>query len=379
MADVRVDDPADFPPQEDTVERLWTPQRMTYVLRNSEDRPTKPKSEECPFCAGPKKSDEDGLIAWRGTHVFAIMNLYPYNVGHLMICPYRHVGFITELDDAELFSQQVGRIDDIDRLRAVVTALSTARELHNLIRLGGFDELAGLLDFDRLRTLHIEARNALAALNLKQQLDDAHDTSGLLNQALEDVVFRFEKIGEGELKLADELKEVLRRTRESLASTQDPQDPKWIALRQELERLFRARKLSEVGQQEMQDNIVALRDIERRTRELDHANANLAARYGGDAKLMRVHKRLVESHGLGNHQTRLHDALSGIKHDIDEAVLGSNALLGNVAFFERSVMPIVMRNFQRSPPAPDADTRAMIRHLLVREYLGESQGRLPLG
>ena len=103
MTDVRVDNPADFPPQEDTVERLWTPQRMTYVLRNSEDRSTKPKTKECPFCAGPKKSDEDGLIAWRGTHVFAIMNLYPYNVGHLMICPYRHVGFITELDDAELF------------------------------------------------------------------------------------------------------------------------------------------------------------------------------------------------------------------------------------------------------------------------------------
>lgn len=291
----------------------------------------------------------------------------------------REALFEYALDDAELFSQQVDRIEDIDRLRAVVTALSTARELHNLIRLGGFDELAGLLDFDRLRTLHIEARNALAALNLKQQLDDAHDTSGLLNQALEDVVFRFEKIGEGELKLADELKEVLRRTRESLASTQDPQDPKWIALRQELERLFRARKLSEVGQQEMQDNIVALRDIERRTRELDHANANLAARYGGDAKLMRVHKRLVESHGLGNHQTRLHDALSGIKREIDDAVLGSNALLGNVAFFERSVTPIVLRNFQRSPPAPDADTRARIRQLLVREYLGEAQGRLPLG
>ena len=58
MTDVRVDNPADFPPQEDTVERLWTPQRMTYVLRNSEDRPTKPKTKECPFCAGPKKSDK---------------------------------------------------------------------------------------------------------------------------------------------------------------------------------------------------------------------------------------------------------------------------------------------------------------------------------
>lgn len=99
----RVDDPAQFPPQEDTVERLWTPQRMTYVLRNDEGKVTKPKTKECPFCAGPNKSDEDSLIAWRGTHVFAIMNLYPYNVGHLMICPYRHVSLITDLDDAELF------------------------------------------------------------------------------------------------------------------------------------------------------------------------------------------------------------------------------------------------------------------------------------
>ncbi len=99
---VRMDDPANFPPPEDTVERLWTPQRMTYVLRNDDNAITKPKSKECPFCAGPRSSDEDGLIAWRGTHVFAIMNLYPYNVGHLMICPYRHVSLLTDLNDVEL-------------------------------------------------------------------------------------------------------------------------------------------------------------------------------------------------------------------------------------------------------------------------------------
>lgn len=289
----------------------------------------------------------------------------------------REALFHYSLDDAELFSQQVGNITDIDQLRAVVRALATARELHSLIRLGGFAELAGLLDFDRLRTLHNEARNALAALNLKRQLDDAHDTSGLLNQALEDVVFRFEKVGEAELKLADELKEVLRRTRESLASTQDPQDPAWIALRQELERLFKAKKLSEVGQQEMQDNIVTLRDIERRTRDLNNANANLAARYGGDAKLMRVHKRLLESRRLGDSHIRLHAALSGIKHDVDEAVLGNRELLGNPAFFGRTVMPIVMHRFRDTPPEPDAATRQVIQQLLVNEYLNESQGHLP--
>ena len=62
-----------------------------------------PRRRNARSAPDPKNPTKTGLIAWRGTHVFAIMNLYPYNVGHLMICPYRHVGFITELDDAELF------------------------------------------------------------------------------------------------------------------------------------------------------------------------------------------------------------------------------------------------------------------------------------
>lgn len=289
----------------------------------------------------------------------------------------REALFDYALDDAELFSLQVGAIKDRDKLLAIVKALGLARELYNLIRLGGHAELAELLDFHKLRVLHIEAQNALSALNLKQQLDDAHDTSALLNQALEDVIFKFEKIGEAELKLADELKDVLRRTREALASTQDAQDPAWIALKQELERLFKAKKLSEVSQQEMQANITSLRSIEQRTRDLNNANANLAARYGGDAKLMRVHKRLFESRRLGESQTRLHAALSGIKHDVDDAVLGNRELLGNAAFFERSVMPLVTRHFRDSPPEPDADTRRLIQQLLVSEYLNESQGQLP--
>lgn len=281
------------------------------------------------------------------------------------------------LDDAELFSQQVAKIEDRDKLRAIVKALAVAREIHNLIRLSGQDELRHLLDFAKLRHLHIEAQHALDALNLKHQIEIASDTSGLLNQALEDIVFRFEKVGEAELKLADELKDILRRTREGLAGTLDPQDPKWLALKEELERLFKAKKLSEVSQDEMQANIATLKNLESRVRALNNENTNLVARYGGDAKLMRVHKRLFESRRLGNSQTRLHAALSGIKHDVDETILGNRELLGNPAFFERSVMPIVMRRFRDSPPEPDADTRRMIQQLLVNEYLSESQGRLP--
>jgi type I restriction enzyme R subunit len=280
------------------------------------------------------------------------------------------------LDDAELFSQQVAQIEDRDKLRAIVKALATARELYNLIRLSNQSELKALLDFDKLRLLHGEAQRALAQLNLKAELENAQDTSGLLNQALEDVIFSFEKLGEVELKIADELKNTLRRTRESLGGNQDPVDPKWIALRQELERLFKKKKLSEVSQEEMKANLSTLTAIEQKARALNQENANLQAKYGGDAKYMRLHKRLVESQRTGNNPVKLHTALSAIKQDVDKTVLGNSQILNNLAFFEKQTMPIIIRRFKGAPPVPDTDTFKFINTLLVKEYLDQSQGRL---
>jgi type I restriction enzyme R subunit len=293
------------------------------------------------------------------------------------IAAIRSALFEFSLDDAELFSQQVGKIEDRQKLLAIVKALASARELYNLIRLGDQPELKKLLDFDKLRQLHGEAQAALAALNLKRQIENAQDTSGLLNQALEDVIFRFQKIGEAELKLADELKDILRRTRETLAGTQDPLDPQWIALRQELERLFKKKKLSEVSQDDMRANIATLREIDARARALDQANANLAARYGGDAKFMRLHKRLRESGRLVDDNVRLHGALSAVKQETDRAVLGNSDLLNNPAFFEKQTMPIVIDRFRDPPPALDAETFKLINGLLVKEYLEQAQGHLP--
>src|SRR6476660_7031478 len=85
----------------DEFERLWTPHRMTYI--KGENRPADGDHEQdsCPFCQAPGRSDADGLIIARGERVFAVLNLYPYNPGHLMICPYRHVADYTDLDAAE--------------------------------------------------------------------------------------------------------------------------------------------------------------------------------------------------------------------------------------------------------------------------------------
>jgi ATP adenylyltransferase len=69
---------------------------MAYI--KGEGKPTGPGEDEgCPFCRAPKLSDEDGLIVARGSLVYAVLNLYPYNSGHLLICPYRHVPDYTDL------------------------------------------------------------------------------------------------------------------------------------------------------------------------------------------------------------------------------------------------------------------------------------------
>nr|WP_232835599.1 HIT domain-containing protein [Actinocorallia populi] len=86
--------------EQDGFQRLWTPHRMAYI--KGENKPSGPgRDDGCPFCEIPKGTDEDGLVIRRGTAVFAVLNLYPYNSGHLMVCPYRHVADYAELDDAE--------------------------------------------------------------------------------------------------------------------------------------------------------------------------------------------------------------------------------------------------------------------------------------
>jgi len=126
----------------DHLQRLWTPHRLAYVTGGSDgsggsggsdgsggsggaesdgsasstgsdgsggsadagETPAAASAEAkaCPFCRIPTLSDEDGLIVARGTHVYAVLNLYPYNPGHLMVVPFRHLPDYTDLDSPEL-------------------------------------------------------------------------------------------------------------------------------------------------------------------------------------------------------------------------------------------------------------------------------------
>jgi len=81
----------------DGFQRLWTPHRIAYLQGE-----TAPENGGCVFCIAPGMDDEDSLVVARGELVYAVLNLYPYNSGHLLICPYRHVANYDEATDEEV-------------------------------------------------------------------------------------------------------------------------------------------------------------------------------------------------------------------------------------------------------------------------------------
>ncbi len=284
--------------------------------------------------------------------------------------------FGINVENAEEFSRQLGQIQDRATVLALRKALADARSLYNLIRLQGEYALLEQLDFQKLNQLYRETCNHLALLNLKENLESSADTSNLLNLALEDVLFLFTKIGEEELVLADKLKNTLRQTREAMAGNFDQQDPKFLSLKEELERLFKQKKLNEVSQEEMNANIGALNAIHEQVKELNRKNNQLRATYHGDAKYVRIHKRLWERQQEGNPLTkterRLFEALNGVKQQADDQVLQNTQLLANENYFERLMMPLVIGEFQdRQKIDLTTDTADTINQLVVREYLNE--------
>ncbi|MBV9722900.1 MAG: HIT domain-containing protein [Mycobacterium sp.] len=99
--------------ESDHLQRLWTPYRMSYL---AEGPLTQENSERAqPFSDIPQLADEDGLVVARGELVYAVLNLYPYNPGHLMVVPYRRVSELEDLTDKEIaelmaFTQKAIRV-----------------------------------------------------------------------------------------------------------------------------------------------------------------------------------------------------------------------------------------------------------------------------
>jgi ATP adenylyltransferase len=108
------------------LERIWSPWRKAYVTSGA-------KEPGCVLCrALESAADSSSLVAHVGAHTFVVMNLYPYNAGHVMIAPRRHVGSLAEATPEELSeTMALAR-----RLEAALAALYTPDGINMGLNLG---------------------------------------------------------------------------------------------------------------------------------------------------------------------------------------------------------------------------------------------------
>ena len=280
-----------------------------------------------------------------------------------------------DLKNRENFSTQISQIHDRDEMLQIKKALNDARSLYNIIRLVGDFDLLEKIDFRQLNSLRIEAENHLAMINAKQALETNHEVGNLLNIALEDVLFMFKKVGENELVLADDLKDLLKKTREELGGNFDPKDPEWISLYEELKRLFNDKNLSEVTREEMERNMKSLKVIHEKIKELNRKNELLKDKYEGDTKYARVQKRLIDSGRPTKLKTVLIEVLKQIKEETDTAIENRHDSINNESYFGQLVARLVFQEFSKQQVAMDAETVEFIKNIIVQEYLDEHYGR----
>jgi len=283
--------------------------------------------------------------------------------------------FRFDTNNAELFSTQVSEIKDRRTVLELIKALQNAKELKNLIRFQGYDELLNQLDFNKMNFLLVAAQAQLDKLNLIDSINNEADITNLLNEALEDVIFTFTKVSEKELIIADALRNQLKRTREAMLDNFDTKDPQFVSLKEELERLFRKRNLDEISQDEMNENIHLLQDIYDRVTRLNRENNLLKAKYEHDEKYVRVHKRLIETKRLTETERKLHEALLEVKHITDERLLRDENVLRNEEYFKNELMTYVIQQFiDKSRITLDVKTTDQVNQLIVNEYYNDCRG-----
>lgn len=279
--------------------------------------------------------------------------------------------FLYATDNAELFSQQITALDDKSELLSLRQALDTYKELLNIMKLFGYDELAKKFSMERLHAMLTEVNNRISIINLKQNMQKSEDMTELLNTALDQVEFHFRKVSESEMVIADQFQDILEKTRRELERSLDPKDPEYVSLLDELKRIFKKKNIEELTADEMKEHIQDLERIRKTAAQQNLRDQMLCSKYGNDAKYMRTHKRLKASPPPIGADSVIFDVLMGVKAAVDQKVLKNQRMMDNHAFFSQEIMPSIIQSCRKSGVKPTLDQVKFIDQCISTEYFAE--------
>ena len=279
--------------------------------------------------------------------------------------------FLYDTNNAEIFSQQISAIDDKKELVDIRHALELYKELFNISKMFGYDDISKKFDLDKVSALYNEVNNRIGLMNQKQILEDAQDMSAILNLALDQIKFNFKKVSEDELVIADKFQTALEHTRRAVHNTLDPKDPEYITLLEELQRLLAKKNIEELSTDEMTAHIAELERIRKEAERKNHADSMLAAKYEGDVKFMRTHKRLRETPPPIAGDVVINQILLSLKHSVDAQIIANSHLLDNEPYFMQGMFPMIKKEFEKHDLKYTASQVKYVGVCISNEYFTE--------
>lgn len=280
-----------------------------------------------------------------------------------------------KVSDLEIFSDQIRNADTKELIR-LHRLLAEIRNLRGSIIAQDFaisrEELERLIKLDR------EVVQRLAMVRWQQELKSGEDTDALLNVALTEMFFHFQKVDENELKVAGELEEMFRRIQYGLNSSFDPKSATWSNLYEELKRIFGEKGFRELSEEEMRRRIGEMKRLEDRLREMKHQDELHLAIFDHDAKYARLYRRLMEyvrenEPNLTPYEQSLCKALEELKHRVDAIVEKKSAIVQNNDMFQGELRYCIKAVFdsysdKSNLPTININLRKFVTAILANEY-----------
>lgn len=280
--------------------------------------------------------------------------------------------FLYDTSNVVSFINQINAIDDKKQLLDLRQALENYKAMYNLIRLYGYEDLYEHFNVENAIKCLNEVNNRISIVNLKNSIGASEDMTQVLNMALDQIDFQFRKIKEEELLIADAFRDTLEKTRREIVDRcLDPKDPEYISLLDELKRVFKKKNIEELTADEMRQMMGELDSMKKKAERRNLADRMLAAKYSGDVKYMRTHKRIMGSPPPIADAITVHRILMTVKSKADDQIAHNENILDNEEYFIKSLQPIIYKACIGENVKPERQQLLFIDNCLSKEYISE--------
>lgn len=275
-------------------------------------------------------------------------------------------------DNVVEFQREIGAIDDKKPLYELRAVLARYKDLRNVARMHGYEDLYEQFDVHKAQELLREVELRIQTINNKEALTLSDMSTGAMNLLLYQVEFNFRKLGNEELHIGDEYQDKLKRTYEAFANNIDPYDPEYVNLLEKLREKFKRVDIEEMSSADIQDGIEELDRIRKQIDALNRENANLVKKYDGDEKYARAHKQAMRTPPpLTMSPAEMLSILRRVKNEIDGMVLNNSGIVGNKSYFQKDVSRILMKNCKADSISCSAAQITNLANYITNEYVDE--------